>query len=227
MMRLFLNFVAISFLCSVTLFGATASSVTVTGGTNMNVGSLVTSNLTALKIPMANSSKKLVDSPIAISDDTNVVITNIVATKVTIGTGGFTSDLGTTVSEADDTYYGLTRSGLNNSGGVTQWDAVYLNGSSAWVKADADGSGTYPARGIAVATAADGVATVVLTRGTIRNDAWTWTPGGTIYLSTTTGTMTQTVPSSEGDKIQILGYALNADTMAVEISPDYGTAPAP
>lgn len=130
-----------------------------------------------------------------------------------------------TSRDADDTYTGIVRIGLNNSGGVTQWDAVYLNSSSAWVKADADGSGTYPCRGIAVATASDGVATTIITRGTVRNDSWTWTPGGTIYLSTTAGGLTQTAPSTTGDKVQVIGYALDADTMAVEISTDYGTAP--
>jgi hypothetical protein len=142
------------------------------------------------------------------------VTTNIVSTM------DIASSLGT-----DDTYTGIIRTGRNNSGGVTQWDAVYLNSSSQWVLADANGSGTYPCRGIATATVATGNATTVITRGTIRNDAWAWTVGGTIYLSTTAGGLTQTAPSTTGDKVQVIGYALDADTMAVEISPDYGTAP--
>lgn len=112
---------------------------------------------------------------------------------------------------ADDTYEGLQITGLNNTGGVTQWDAVYLNGSSQWALADANGSSTYPARGLAVATVSTGNATTVLIRGTVRNDAWSWTPGGTIYLSTTPGGLTQTAPSSASDKIQAVGFALTAD----------------
>lgn len=131
-------------------------------------------------------------------------------------------DFGTTLS-SDDTYAGIIRTGFNNSGGVTQWDAVYLNSSSQWVLADANGSGTYPAQGIAVATVATGNATTVLTRGTIRNDAWNWTVGGLIYLSTTAGGLTQTPPGAIGDKIQVMGYALNADTMAVQIGTTYET----
>ena len=133
-------------------------------------------------------------------------------------------DFATSLS-TDDTYIGTTRSGRNNSGGVTQWDAVYLNGSSQWVLADANGSSTYPCRGLAVATATTGNATTVITRGTVRNDAWAWTPGGNIYLSTTPGGLTQTAPATTGDKVQVIGYALDADTMAVEIGTDYGTAP--
>lgn len=150
--------------------------------------------------------------------------------------GGFVTDNGTatltlktidngTTMAADNTARGFVRSGLNNSGGVTRWDVVYLNGSSQWVLADANGSGTYPARGLVTATVSTGGATTVVTRGTIRNDAWTWTPGGTVYLSTTAGGLTQTAPSTTGDKVQVIGYALDADTLAVEISVDYGTSP--
>lgn len=112
---------------------------------------------------------------------------------------------------SDDTYEGLQIPGLNNTGGVTQWDAVYLNGSSQWALADANGTNTFPARGLAVATVSTGNATTVLIRGTVRNDAWNWTPGGTIYLSTTAGGLTQTAPSGSGDKIQAVGFALTAD----------------
>jgi hypothetical protein len=112
---------------------------------------------------------------------------------------------------ADDNYDGIVIPGLQNLGGVTQWDAVYLNGSSQWVKADANGSGTFPARGLAIATALTTVVVGVLIKGTVRNDAWNWTPGGTIYLSGTVGEITQTAPSTAGDKVQAVGFALTAD----------------
>lgn len=131
----------------------------------------------------------------------------------------------TSPQAADDTWAGVAFTGLNNSGGVTQWDAVYLNGSSQWVLADANGSNTYPCRGLAVATVSTGNATSVIEDGVVRNDAWTWTPGGTIYLSTTAGGLTQTAPSTTGDKVQVIGYAIDADTMRVKISADFGTAP--
>jgi hypothetical protein len=141
--------------------------------------------------------------------------TTLSAKKISLNAG-----LGT-----DDTYEGIQITGLNNTGGVTQWDVVYLNSSSQWVLADANGVSTYPARGIATATVATGNATTVLVSGVIRNDAWNWTVGGTIYLSDTAGGLTQTAPSTTGDKVQVIGYALTADIMAVAISADYGTAP--
>jgi hypothetical protein len=45
----------------------------------------------------------------------------------------------------------------------------------------------------------------------IRNDAWAWTPGGTLYLSTTTGGLTQTAPSTAGEIVQQVGFAISAD----------------
>lgn len=124
---------------------------------------------------------------------------------------------------SDDTYEGQQIPGLNNSGGVTQWDAVYLNSSSQWVLADANGSGTYPARGLAVSTETTGNPVTVLIRGTVRNDAWSWTVGGTIYLSGTAGGLTQTQPSTSGDKVQAVGYALTADIAFFDFDSFYFT----
>jgi len=125
----------------------------------------------------------------------------------------------------DDTLEGTQITGLNNSGGVTQWDAVYLNASSQWVLADANGSGTYPAVGLATATVSTGNATSVLVTGTVRNDAWNWTPGGAIYLSTTAGGLTQTAPSGMGDAIHPVGRALTADIAFFHFNPAYELAP--
>ena len=47
----------------------------------------------------------------------------------------------------------------------------------------------------------------------MRDDTWTWTVGGLIYVSTTTGTLTQTAPSGTGDQVQVVGYATHADRM--------------
>lgn len=112
---------------------------------------------------------------------------------------------------ADDQWVGDAIEGLNAGATIAQWDAVYLGGSSTWLLADANGSGTFPARGLAVAAYSNTNAAIVLIRGNVRNDAWSWTPGGTIYLSTTAGGLTQTPPSTASDKIQAVGFALTAD----------------
>jgi len=55
-----------------------------------------------------------------------------------------------------------------------------------------------------------------LVLGIARDDTWTWTVGGLVYLSTTgtTGnTLTQTAPSGANNVIQVLGVATHADRM--------------
>ena len=88
---------------------------------------------------------------------------------------------------------------------------------------DANGSGTFPVRGLATAAYTNGNAAVVLDDGVARNDAWTWTIGGTIYLSATAGGLTQTAPATSADKVNIVGYALTADSMRVKPSVEYLT----
>lgn len=51
----------------------------------------------------------------------------------------------------------------------------------------------------------------VLLTGIARDDSWSWTVGGLIYLDASTyGAMTQTAPSGANNVIQILGIALSA-----------------
>lgn len=122
------------------------------------------------------------------------------------------------VPSTDDTYQGTVITGRNAGATIAQWEAVYLDAStSEWLLADANGSSTYPCRGLAVAAGTDNNALTVIDDGVVRNDAWTWTVGADIYLSGTPGGLTQTAPSTSGDKIQKIGYALSADTMRVNI----------
>lgn len=109
------------------------------------------------------------------------------------------------------------------AGGLTRWDAVYLNASSEWALADANGSGTYPARGLATSSVSAAAVASILIQGTVRFDTWTWTPGQPIYLSGTTGGLTQTVPAVSGDKVQVVGYAITATVAYFDFNSTYLT----
>lgn len=139
--------------------------------------------------------------------------TDNTAKSVTIaasGGGGGNVTINATLS-VDDTYSGVTLVGQNAGATIAQWEIVYLDSSSTWQLADANGTNTYPARGMAVAAYSSTNPATILREGAVRNDAWNWTPGGTIYMSGTPGAITQTAPSASGDKIQQVGYALTAD----------------
>lgn len=123
----------------------------------------------------------------------------------------------------DDTYEGTAIIGRNAGATIAQWEAVYLDASGTWQLADANGTGTYPAQGLATAAYVSTNAATIVEDGVVRNDAWTWTIGGAIYLSTTAGGLTQTAPATSGDKVQYMGYALSADSMRLRPSPEYLT----
>ena len=80
--------------------------------------------------------------------------------------------------------------------------------------ADADTSATAPCIALAMDTGT-GAGKRILVHGVMRVDAWNWTTGpGTsslIYLSTSTGTLTQTPPSGTDQVIQPVGWALSDD----------------
>ena len=92
-------------------------------------------------------------------------------------------------------------------------EAGYLKGADSRVwKALATGIGTMPAIVLAFVVPAAGALSYYLLQGTMRHDAWNWTPGGLLYVSrTTAGALTQTAPSTPGDLVQAVGVAITAD----------------
>ena len=65
----------------------------------------------------------------------------------------------------------------------------------------------------------------VLLYGYVRNDAWNWTTGSALYLSTTNGLLTQSAPAATGNIVKIVGYAVAAtkilfcpDNQSIEIA---------
>lgn len=76
-------------------------------------------------------------------------------------------------------------------------------------QADASVSSTMPCQALAIES---GTGTKkILLRGFLRNTSWSWTVGAPIYVSTTSGALTQTIPSGSGEVVQIVGYAWATD----------------
>lgn len=166
------------------------------------------------------TSKGVQSSGITIDDSNNV--TGVASLTVTGSVSAGSTSLSAALS-ATNTYVGTTLTGLNAGGTIAQWAPVYLDSSSTWQNADANGSGTYPARGLAVAAYSSTNAATILINGIVRVDTWSWTVGGAIYLSGTVGTLTQTAPSTSGDKVQVVGYALSATKAYFDFNSTYVT----
>ncbi len=92
-------------------------------------------------------------------------------------------------------------------------DFVYVKSDGKMGKADADAIATSSCIAMAIATISNNAAGKFLMIGIARNDAWAWTVGGLVYLSTTAGAATQTAPSGTDDVIQVLGVATHADRL--------------
>src|SRR3989344_2271782 len=96
---------------------------------------------------------------------------------------------------------------------------LYMAADGHLDTADADSVTTSPCVALALETGTG--SKKILVHGVLRNDTWNWTigPGASslIYVSTTTGTLTQTKPSGTDDVVQPVGWALSDD--AIYFSP--------
>lgn len=123
----------------------------------------------------------------------------------------------------DDTYEGTATNDINAGATIAQWEAVYLDSTPDWNLTDASAAATAGGVMIALATEA-GTATNpvnVLLHGIARNDGWTWTAGGPIYLSETAGALTQTAPTTASSVTRVVGYALSDDAIYWNPSNDW------
>lgn len=77
-------------------------------------------------------------------------------------------------------------------------------------RADADAAAT--AGAVVIALEAGTGSKKVLIKGQVCDTAWNWN-AGKMYISTAIGEMTQTKPSGSGDQVQVVGWALSADTV--------------
>lgn len=127
---------------------------------------------------------------------------------------------------SDDTWTGPSTNDFNAGATIAQFEAVYMDSSSTWQLTDADAITT--AGSVVIALAAEsGTSTnplrVILPGTFVRNDAWNWTVGGTIYLSTTPGALTQTAPNATDDVVRICGRAVTADVIWWNPSENWAT----
>lgn len=87
---------------------------------------------------------------------------------------------------------------------------VYAKSDGKFWKADADADATMPCVAMATKTiAADANGDFLIPSSVARNDAWSWTVGADLFISTTAGDLSESAPGS-GKFAQIAAYALSA-----------------
>lgn len=102
---------------------------------------------------------------------------------------------------------------------------LYVSSSNTVNLADADSINTSTAIGLAKTAATANEEVAVLTEGSLVQDDWTsvigtanLTPSTIYYLDTSSGMMTSSVPSGEGDVIVSLGVAVTNKKFEIEIN---------
>ena len=112
---------------------------------------------------------------------------------------------------ADDTACGLIATMTVDTCTVGVGSALFMAADGNFDEALATATGTMPCTALALVSGTG--SQKVLLMGFMRHDAWAWTPGLPIFVSTTAGTLTQTGPTATGQQVQIVGYATHADRM--------------
>jgi len=103
-------------------------------------------------------------------------------------------------------------------GDIVQAKLYYLDSSQQWEEADADAASTSSGMlGIAV----DDDTARFLVRGFARNTGFGGlTTGDILYVSTTSGAITNTAPSGNGDIVRVVGYCVDGGTRVIYFDPD-------
>lgn len=133
------------------------------------------------------------------------------------------------IPDSDHSAVGDTTNTFNAGETIAEVFSVYMGSDGKWYKTDADVAasstsmlGIHLYNGSSVS--ADAPLLVALPGSFVRDDSFNWTPGATIYLSTSAGAWTDTAPSGTDDVIRVVGHAVTADVVLFNPSPDYFTA---
>lgn len=195
--------------------------------TAANFGDFIVA-LTGKTTPVGADSLIISDS--AASDDAKKVsLTNFMAAIFTSPTLTGTVTLPkvklTGTPAVDKTVSGPSTDTFQAGESITEFQLCYYKSDGKWWKADADSEAIASLMlGVSLETKTAGNAMSTALAGCfIRNDAWNWTVGAKLYMSTTDGAITETMPTGTVDVVRIIGYAVSADVIYFNPSGSYVT----
>ena len=121
---------------------------------------------------------------------------------------------------SDHTATGTTAQMLAGAA-ITAFQLVCIHSTTQEVvPADASAAATSRAIGIALADISDTATGTILLHGFVRDDTFNFTTGGVVFLSETTGALTQTAPTTSDAFVQAVGIALEPDVVFINPSVD-------
>ena len=162
---------------------------------------------------------------------TNVTITEDATTVTIASTGGGSGtkldgqnieyEVSSTALSADGDFEGMVAKVGDAGNTLVQGDVYYWNGAqNDWVAADNSAEGT--SKGImGIALGTSGTADGVLLSGVYYYGTPPGTAAGDVLYLSTTGDMTQTVPTTTGDFLRVMGQRLDANRVMFMPSQDF------
>jgi hypothetical protein len=137
----------------------------------------------------------------------SATIYNSFSTLITTGSYGLNSSPNSILTSNLANYGERMVAGSTSS--TTAGLVYYLNPGGFWSATDADGTST--STGLIAIAIGSSSASGMLIRGFFRNNSWSFIGGLPVYLSVTTGALSQTAPTGSGDVVRIVGHALGAN----------------
>jgi len=197
------------------------------------------SYLTASKILITDASKNIVSAPEATYPSLTELsyikgLTSAIQTQLGNKANSASPSFTGTVTIGDNCRVNLTLPTADTycTGNVTDsfasgytasaGDLVFMGSSSKWLEVDADAVATCKGLiGLTLEAKNDTEAMKVALPGSfVRFDAWNWTVGATLYAGETLGSMQETIPTGADAIIKVVGFAVSADVIFFNPSPD-------
>ena len=129
------------------------------------------------------------------------------------GGGTATSSITLTTAPADDHSATGVKVVMTAGESLAFGDVVYFKSDGKVWKANSTSASEVPVMAMAISTATANNDVTVLLSGIARDDSWTWTVGGVVFLDIYDGSLSQTAPTGSGYTVQVLGVATHADRM--------------
>ena len=210
---------------------AKSTNITAINDTGIADGEIMVANLTSKDI--RTSDKTIVTSLGA--DDTTVptskAVKDVTDAKLSLSGGTMTGDITfaagkgikLTLPTTDGQCSGNSTASFVAGETVALGNVVFFKSDGKWWLTDSDAVVTCKGLiGIALSAGnANDAITVALPNSFIHVDAWAWTAGDTLYVGdATAGTLQNAIPTGADCIIKVAGFAIDADTIFFNPSPD-------
>jgi hypothetical protein len=158
---------------------------------------------------------------VATIDGTQTLTNKTIGTGATVVAGYF--DLDSPAS--DHTAVGPCTNAFASGYTASAFDLVFMGSGGKWLEVDADAVATCKGMiGLALEAKNDTEAMLVALPGSfVRDDTWAWTVGATLYAGETLGAMQEAIPTGADAVIKVVGFAVSADVIFFNPSPDQQT----